>query len=51
VATNIIIGVIVFTIIGLAAYSTYKSHKSGGCGGGCEGCGSSCGCSDAQKSE
>jgi len=40
-----IIGTLVFTGIGFAAYSTYKSKKKGGgCGCGCAGCENSKNC-------
>lgn len=41
---TVIIGAIVFAVIGLAAYSTYKTRKKGGCGCGCEGCSKSKSC-------
>ncbi|MCH3963816.1 MAG: FeoB-associated Cys-rich membrane protein [Clostridium sp.] len=41
--STIIVGVIIFGIIGFSGYRTYKSHKNGG---GC-----SCGCSSCGKSD
>jgi len=39
-----VVGAIVFGLIGLAAYKTYKDRKNGkGCGCGCESC---AGCTD-----
>ncbi|MFL0196410.1 FeoB-associated Cys-rich membrane protein [Clostridium sp. WILCCON 0269] len=37
--STVIVGVILFGIIGFAGYKTYKSRKGGsGCGCGCSGC-------------
>ena len=36
--STIIVGAVVFGLIGLAAYSTFRGKKKGGCGCGCSGC-------------
>jgi len=37
---TLIVGVLVFGLLALAAYKTYQDRKKGkGCGCGCEGCG------------
>lgn len=35
---TLIIGIIVFVIIGFAVYKVYKDSKSGKCDGGCDCC-------------
>jgi len=47
---TVIIGAIVFTIIGLAAYHTMKPRRNEGCGGGC-GCGGCSGCGTSKPED
>lgn len=42
---TILIGAAVIGAMVLAAWKTWKNHKSGGCGCGCGGCSGCAGCS------